>query len=271
LIGSAAVRIASQAAPGWRVVGLTRTELDLGDFRAVERRFRNERPAMVLHFAAISRSPVCEADPGLADRQNVGIPLHLASLASEIPFVFMSTDLVFDGRRGNYAESAPVNPLGVYAESKARAEAGVLRNPRHTVIRTSLNGGRSPTGDRGFNEALRAAWSRGDTVRLFTDEYRSPLHAEYTARAAWELGTGGHSGLFHVAGSERLSRYRIGELLAARWPGLSPRIAPGSLVEYRGAPRPPDTSLDCSKAARVLTFRLPGLTEWLAAHPDSEF
>ncbi|MCX6926730.1 MAG: sugar nucleotide-binding protein, partial [Verrucomicrobia bacterium] len=129
----------------------------------------------------------------------------------------------------------------------------------------------SPTGDRGFNEQMRRAWQTGKTLSLFTDEFRSPIAAEVTAQAIWELVAQNKPGLYHVAGNERLSRWQIGQLLAARWPQLKPRLEPGSLKEYQGAPRPPDTSLNCAKAQQHLSFRLPGLTEWLHAHPDSIF
>ena len=193
---------------------------------------------------------------------------YLARLAAEIPFVFFSSDLVFDGQRGNYDEAATPNPLSIYAETKIAAEQIVLANPRHTVIRTSLNGGTSPTGDRGFNEELRRAWQAGRSLSLFTDEFRCPLPAVVTARAAWELVERNATGLFHICGAERLSRYQIGQLLAARWPQLNPQITPGSLREYRGAPRPPDCSLNCAKVQRLLSFPLPGLGAWLAAHPQ---
>jgi dTDP-4-dehydrorhamnose reductase len=139
------------------------------------------------------------------------------------------------------------------------------------IIRTSLNGGTSPTGDRGFNEQMRRAWQAGQTVKLFTDEYRSPIPAEVTAHAIWELTCQGRTGLYHVAGSEKLSRWQIGQLLAARWPQLQPRIEAASLKEYAGAPRAPDTSLNCAKAQQVLSFPLPGLTAWLSAHPEEAF
>ncbi|HOW65753.1 MAG TPA: SDR family NAD(P)-dependent oxidoreductase, partial [Verrucomicrobiota bacterium] len=56
-------------------------------------------------------------------------------------------------------------------------------------------------------------------------------------------------------------------LMAQRCPELHPRMEPASLREYSGPPRPPDTTLDCAKAQRVLRFSLPGLAEWLAHHP----
>jgi dTDP-4-dehydrorhamnose reductase len=74
-----------------------------------------------------------------------------------------------------------------------------------------------------------------------------------------------------VAGAARLSRWEIGQLLAARWPHLMARMSPGSLREYRGPARAPVTSLDCSKAQALLPFSLPGLGEWLAANPDAAF
>jgi dTDP-4-dehydrorhamnose reductase len=257
--------------PEVQVAALTRQRLDLTDSAAVRIAFRRDNPQLVIHCAALSKSPDCEANPALARKLNVETTALLSELAAEVPLVFLSTDLVFDGRAGNYDESAPVNPLGVYAETKAAAEQILLANPNHTIIRTSLNGGTSPTGDRGFNEQMRRAWQAGRSMRLFTDEFRSPIPAEVTAHAIWELARRDKPGLYHVAGSERLSRWQIGQLLAARWVDLKPRIEPGSLKQYQGAPRAPDTSLNCAKAQEMLSFRLPGLTEWLSAHPDEVF
>jgi dTDP-4-dehydrorhamnose reductase len=151
------------------------------------------------------------------------------------------------------------------------AERIVLANPRHWVIRTSLNGGTSPTGDRGFNEQLRRAWQVGQRLKLFTDEFRCPIPAAVTARAVWELVSQNQRGLFHVAGSERLSRWQIGQLIAARWPQLSPKFEPVSLKECQGVPRAPDTSLNCGKAQQLLSFPLPGLTDWLTTHLEEPF
>jgi dTDP-4-dehydrorhamnose reductase len=271
LIGNQLLRLARQQATAWTARGLTRQDLDLTDMAAVRRLFREQNPGLILHCAALSKSQACQANPELARKLNVEVTAHLTELAADIPFVFFSTDLVFDGRQGNYAETAAVNPLSVYAETKVAAERIVLANPRHTVIRTSLNGGTSPTGDRGFNEEMRLAWQAGRTLNLFTDEFRCPIAAAVTARAVWELAIRDQPGIFHVAGSQRLSRWEIGRRLAARWPQLKPKIQPGSLKDYSGAPRAPDTSLNCAKAQKLVTFPLPGLTEWLAAHPAEPF
>ena len=270
LIGNELMRAANPSLP-WDPRGLMRRDLDLTDHRALARLFRDERPALIIHCAALSKSTACQANPTLARQLNVDVTARLAELAAEIPLMFFSTDLVFDGRAGNYDESAPVNPLSVYAETKVDAERIVLSNPKHTVIRTSLNGGDSPAGDRGFNEEMRVAWSQGRTLNLFIDEFRCPIAASETARAVWELAGRNRPGLYHLAGSERLSRWQIGQLLAARWPQLQPRLVPGSLKDYVGAPRSPDVSLNCAKAQALLSFPLPGFTNWLEDHPDFSF
>lgn len=271
LIGNYLVQTAPAFAPNFQVRGLTRAQLDLTDFAAVEKAYGEDRPQIILHCAALSRSPVCQAQPRLACRINVEATVWLTGLAAEIPVIFFSSDLVFDGQEGNYDESAAAHPLSIYAETKAVAEQLILANPKHTVIRTSLNGGTSPAGDRAFNEELRRSWQAGQTVRLFADEFRSPIPAVVTARAVWELIQKAPTGLYHVAGRERLSRWQIGQLIAARWPQLNPRLEPASLKDYPGPPRSPDTSLNCEKAQKFLSFPLPGLSEWLAAHPDEPF
>src|SRR5688500_680298 len=131
LIGSYLERTAP---PHWKVRGLTRQALDLTVAKAVERLFRKDSPALIIHAAALSKTVACDKDPALALQLNVEVTQHLASLAGEIPFFLLSTDLVFDGKRGNYGEGAAVNPLSVYGETKAEAERVVLRNARHTVI-----------------------------------------------------------------------------------------------------------------------------------------
>jgi len=264
LIGNYLLELAEACAPSWRGRGLTRRELDLTDFSAVRELFRKECPALVIHCAALSQSPVCQADPAGARRANVEVTAVLAELAAAMPMLFFSTDLVFDGGAGNYDESARVNPLSVYAETKVAAEQIVLANPRHIVVRTSINTGRSPAGDRSLNEQIYRSWQRGENLRLFTDEFRSLIDAQVTARAVWELAMRNQPGLYHVAGRKKLSRWEIGRLLAARRPDLNPKLEPASRKEYRGAARPADTSLNCGKTQALLSFKLPAFDEWLA-------
>ena len=271
LIGNYLVRTAPKFAPAWQVRALTRQQFDLLDYVAVRREFREDQPQLVIHCAAMSSIAEAQVNPSLAHRINVEVTELLAKLSAEIQFVFFSSDLVFDGRKGNYVETDAVNPIHVYGETKVAAEKIVLKNPRHLVVRTSINGGISRGGRRGFNEQLRLAWKTGRKMKLFTDEFRCPIFAGETARAVWELATQNRAGLFHITGAEKLSRWQIGQLLAKRWPELKANIEPGSARDFPGPLRAPDTSFNISKVQNVLSAPLPGLTGWLAANPNEPF
>lgn len=224
-------------------------------------------PDLVLHCAAMSKSAACEKDPELARKSNVELTRRLCEVARDALLIFFSTDLVFDGTKGNYSETDAVNPRTVYGRTKAEAEQIVLSNPRHIIVRLALNAGVSPTGYRAFNEEIHNAWRRGETLNLFTDEFRTPIPAAVTARAVWELAAKGAAGLFHLGGAEKLSRWQIGELLAERWKDVAPKMRPGSVRDYKGPPRSPDTSLNCARVQKLLSFPLPRFSEWLRANP----
>lgn len=206
---------------------------------------------------------MCEADPKLAHRTNVEATRQLAELAAEIPFIFFSTDLVFDGTKGAYVEEDAPNPLSIYGETKALAEQVVRQHPKHLIVRISLTGGTSRAGDRGFNEEMKNAWRAGKSLNLFTDEYRCPSSAPVIARAVWELAAKKARGILHLCFPERLSRYEIGMAVAAKHPELDPKIIGGSRRDYKGPPRPADTSMLNTKAQALLSFALPRFSNWL--------
>jgi dTDP-4-dehydrorhamnose reductase len=271
LIGNYLVQTAPRFAPRWRVRALTRDRLDLLDFKTVEHEFKKDKPQLVIHCAAISDVGEAQKNPVFARRANVEMTRVLAELSAEIQFIFFSTDLVFDGRKGNYTETDSANPLHIYGETKLVAEAIVLKNPRHLVIRTSINGGISRAGNRGFNEQLKLSLQNSLGMKLFTDEFRSPIPAIETTRAVWELAEKNCAGIYHVAGAEKLSRWQIGQLLVKRWPEIKTKIETALAKDFPGPPRALDVSLDISKVQKVLSKPLPGLTEWLIANPDEPF
>ena len=254
------------AAPGWRVRGLTRADVDLANPRAVDELFEQERPGLIVHCAALSRTGACQADPAQAFRQNVEVPLGLLERLSAGRFVFFSSDLVFDGLHGGYVETDPPHPVNVYGQTKWKTEQTVLSRPNALVIRTSLNYGHSLTGDRAFNEEMVNTWKSGRPVQAFVDEYRCPIAASETARWTWDLIRSGQSGVIHLAGAERLSRWQIATEIARHYPALNPRIIPVTLGEHVGPPRAPDVSLNCEQLSGCLGRPLPAFRPWLAGN-----
>ena len=259
----------------WSICPLDRKSLNLADFRAVEDWFSRSSPDVLIHCAAMSKTGACQRDPDQAWLQNVTVTEHLAGLCRDIPFVFFSTDLVFGGDSSHYDEETETCPRMWYGETKAAAEKVVLKNPRHLVIRTSINFGDSPTGDRSFNEDMLAGWRRGAVASLFIDEFRCPIAASVTAALTFELLEKGARGLYHLAGGERLSRFDIGNGVAEFYrrridrgaldlPAKSLCLVGESLQSYQGPPRCPDASLNVSKVEAFLGRKMPKFTDWIA-------
>ena len=265
LIGQYLVHTAPRWAPDRVVNGLTRADLDLTDRVAVERAWQSMKPDAVIHCAALSRTRACEQNPEIARRLNVQVAAHLAQISQDIPFIFLSSGEVFNGRAGWYRETDVPNPINVYGRTKLEAEQAVLRNPRHTVVRIVLTAGTSQNGDRSFVEDMCRVAKAGTAVTLYGDEFRCPLPAGVIARALWALLAQDRPGLYHLGGSERLSRWDIGQALLPWYPELNGRLVKSSLRDHRGAPRPGDLSLRCEKIQDLLSFPLPGFRDWLAA------
>jgi dTDP-4-dehydrorhamnose reductase len=264
LIGQYLVKTAPRWAPDRDMQGLTRADLDLTDRANVERTWQSIKPNAVIHCAALSRTKDCEQDPEQARRINVEVTAHLAQLSQDIPFIFLSSGEVFDGRTGWYGETDEPNPINVYGQTKLEAERAVLQNPKHTVVRIVLTAGISETGDRSFVEDMCRTAKAGKDVTLYADEFRCPLPAGVIARVIWELVDCEQPGLYHLGGSDRLSRWEIGETLLPWCPELKGHLMKGSARNHVGSPRPADLSLRFDKIQSLLSFRIPGFRGWLA-------
>lgn len=196
------------------------------------------QPDLVVHLAAMSRIGECTRDPGAAARANTWLPEQFAERFGA-RLLFASTDLVFDGRSAPYAENAPPSPLSVYGASKAQGEDRV-RVHGGRVVRLPLLFGADPLG-RGATASVRAAIAEPRPFGLFTNEYRTPLHAADAAGALVEAVVNPDGpNVFHLPGPERVSRWQLAQRLCAVQ-GLSTEALDS--VECQDPLRPRDVSL----------------------------
>jgi len=231
------------------IFGVPARAVDLTDEVILAMAFAEARPDVVIHAAAMSTVADCARDPRRAEAVNTRGTAALAGLCERAGsrLVDVSTDLVFDGERPPYLESDPVNPLSVYGRSKAAAERPALASPRNAVVRVSLLFGPSFNGRPNFFDTQVAALRAGRPVRLFHDEWRTPLGYATAARALAEVATSDVTGLLHVGGPERMSRVEMGRRMAASLGTGDAPIEPMSRLNVPGEPRPRDTSLDSSR------------------------
>ncbi|MFQ5584532.1 MAG: SDR family oxidoreductase [Calditrichia bacterium] len=213
-------------------------------------------PDVIVYTAAMASLAGCQQNPGRARQVNLEATQKLVEIArkNEARFIFTSTDIVFDGEKGNYSEKDPANPINVYGKTKAAAENHILQMYNNAVvIRTSLLYGISLGGQPTFTQKAIERLQKGERVNAFTDEIRNPLPVGMLAQAIWELVEHDFTGLLHIGGSEKISRYNMA-LKICRYFGLPQALINPVSSEKSGGyvPRPKNCSLNISLAQNVL-------------------
>jgi dTDP-4-dehydrorhamnose reductase len=214
--------------------------VEVRDGPAVQALFERVRPDVVVHTA------YRQDDAAVNTEGSENVARAAAAVGARL--VQLSTDVVFDGRKGApYVEDDSPSPVTDYGRAKAEAERRVAAaHPGAVLVRTSLlYGGAAPS-----KHELAA---HDPEFTFFTNEIRSPVRVTDLAEALLELAQLDVRGPLHLAGPDDVSRAEFAELI---------RRAP---VRSAPAPesRPLDCSLDSSRARALLRTRLRGVREAL--------
>ncbi len=224
--------------------GLLR-RLDISNRDEVKRTIEDLAPEWVFNAAAYTAVDASEANEERVRSVNVdGVSNLLAAAEGTGTRVLtLSTDYVFDGREGPYAEDASRNPLGIYGASKAEMEDVVSENGGpHLVVRTMVLYGAAPGVRTNFGLWVLKKLQAGEEVRTVTDQLGNPTLASDLARVLIEMVEQGGSGLYNAAGSDRVSRYEFAVRLADTFGLDKGRIIPVTTEELgQDADRPLDS------------------------------
>ncbi len=234
-----------------KIDGVSILKVDLTDSSELARLFQMIKPDAVIHTAAQTDPNSCETLRSESKRINVDSSIGIARYCADasIPTVFTSTDLVFDGCHPPYRETDTVCPVNVYGEQKVLAEQGMMTSyPEVTICRIPPLFGIPGTASTSFIQPMIHAMREGTELRLFVDEFRTPISVQ-TAVQGILLSLEKATGLIHLGGAERISRYRFATLLVKLFGFSRAKISPCRQQDViMDAPRPPDVSLDSSKA-----------------------
>ncbi len=213
------------------------------------------RPMIVIHAAALANVAGCYRDPIRAFRVNAEATRQLAGLcvADIARLIYVSTDLVFDGTQGNYQEDDQPRPLSQYGKSKLDGERAVIHHPGLLVARVSWLIGTGTPRRAHFLDQQIAALRKGEPLQLFRDEWRSPLSMDAAAQSLLALASIDVSGVLHLGGPEKLSRYEMGCILANRL-GVNPDLVQS--IEQSDMktpePRPSDVSFNSARWRQLM-------------------
>lgn len=247
------------------IKGSVAVRVDLTDYCSLKACIRDIVPDAVIHTAAATKPNYCQEHPAASHAINVAATSNIAGLCADrnIPFVFTSSDLVFDGTKAPYKEEDPVNSVNLYGEQKVLAERAVLsRYPDASVCRMPLMFGDGSPAYSSFFQTMVNALQQGIELRLFLDEFRTPVSTR-TAAEGIMIALAKTHGILHLGGRERISRYDFGVMLSEVM-----GVRDAKILRLRqqdmpmSAPRAADLSLDSAKAF-ALGYTPPPLREEL--------
>lgn len=250
--------------PGIRVVST-----DLTAASAARELLRRLEPQWVVNCAAFTNVDECERDPERAHALNVELPRALAAACAEagVGLVHISTDSVFDGERGNYAENDEPAPVNVYARSKLEGERAVQDVlPDALVLRTNFIG-ISHSRRVGFADWITTRLESGERMRGFTDVIFAPLLANELARLVLAAIDSKLQGLYHASARDACSKYDFACRLGAALGFDSTLVDRASLADAKlTARRPLNTSLSSSRLERALGRPMPSVEMAIAGY-----
>lgn len=164
--------------------------------------------------------------------------------------LFMSSDAVFDGKKGNYSESNKTRPMTNYGQCKLWMENFIRSSlSNYLIIRTSYIFGKNAFGyDKRTSELILK--SKDAPVSYFSAAFRAPIHVTKLARCCWQLVQNEYRGVVHVAG-KRMSLYDFARVIARQSDVSQNLIIPNSISTFKNS-FPIDTSLDSGLAKKLL-------------------
>ncbi|MGB3919982.1 dTDP-4-dehydrorhamnose reductase [Methanothrix sp.] len=228
--------------------------LDLLDPDGIRDIIERTRPDAIVHSAALTDVDRCEREKDLAFKINVEGTRAVAegARAAGSFLVYVSTDYVFDGRRGLYRESDQTGPVSYYGLSKLLGEE--LSLDQGCVARTCVIYGRRPaSGKVNFALWILNSLGSGKEISVVTDQFITPTLNSNLAAMLLEAADRQLSGIYHLSGASRVSRYDFACQLADTFELDSRLILPSRMSDLDWlAERPKDSSLDTSKARQML-------------------
>jgi len=227
-------------------------KFDLLDENGISELVGKIEPEVIIHSAALTDVDRCEREKELAYQMNVEGTRAIATAAEKAGsfLIYISTDYVFDGNRGMYREDDRTNPVSYYGYSKLLGE----KFCRGCIARTCvIYGSRPASGKVNFALWLLNSLKSGKPVGVVTDQFITPTLNTNLARMVLEAAERRLTGIYHLAGATRISRYDYALELAREFDLDESLILPSRMEDLMwAAKRPIDSSLDTSKARAEL-------------------
>jgi len=223
----------------YQVFGFGRVDLNVTDVSKVAKIFHQVKPDIVVHTAAYTQVDQAETDRSTAYIVNALGTRNLVGEAEKVgaKFVYISTDYVFDGKKGTpYYESDPTNPQSIYGQSKLAGEEFVISlSSKYFIVRTSWVYGKYGAN---FVRTMLKLGSEGKPIKVVNDQFGSPTYTLDLVRFLLQIFRTERYGIYHATNSGSCSWYEFAKTIFEE-AGLQVELSPCTTADFpRPAPRP---------------------------------
>jgi len=233
--------------------------IDITEKEELDKKLEQIQPDFIINTAAMTQVDDCETNKQACDILNIDVVKWITSFASKSKthIIHLSTDFIFDGKKGYYKEIDKPNPLSYYGLSKLKSEQ-VLKDSKinFTILRTILVYGKVFDMSRS-NIVLwvREMLEKNKEITIVDDQYRMPTYVEDLAMACKIAMDKKALGIYHISSNTLLSVYEIAQQIAETFDLNKNLIKPISTSTLnQTAPRPAKTGFDLSKTNSELRF-----------------
>ncbi len=234
--------------------------MDISNLDEVLAVFKEVKPEVVIHTAAMTHVDQCEDDQEGCLKLNVEAVQYIIAACSQTKshLVHLSTDFIFDGSEGPLDENAIPAPVSFYGDSKWRAEKLIQASTvPHAILRTVLVYGVAENMSRS-NIVLwaKGALEKGNTITVVDDQYRTPTLAEDLAQGCVLAAKQKAQGIYNISGPDFYSIIDMVREIASFWGFNQDLISPvSSTTLNQTAKRPPKTGFIIDKAKKELGYQ----------------
>jgi dTDP-4-dehydrorhamnose reductase len=242
-----------------RKEGYTYTSLDITNEKEVQQVIAQHAPDCIINTAAMTNVDSCETDKEGCDKLNVDAVAYLIAAANTAGahLIHLSTDFIFDGKKGPYKEDDEANPLSYYGHSKLLAENMVREYcTKWSIARTVLVYGVVNDMSRS-NIVLwaKGALEKGQPINVVDDQFRTPTLAEDLAKGCQLIEHKQAEGIYNISGKDQMSILELVQRVANYFDlDASVLRVVSSESLNQPAKRPPLTGFDLTKSRKVLGY-----------------
>ena len=240
-------------------------KIDIRDKNSIFNVLEKIKPDIIINCVAITDLDFLEDNPEIGFEINSEGSKNIAIVSEKYgaKLIHISTDSVFDGKKGMYDENDSVNPINVYAKTKLLAEKYVKQETtNYLILRTNFIGYDSE--DKNLLNWMISKLSKQETIIGFNDVFFTPIEVSYLSSLIYKLSSVEESLFLNLSSDKKISKYDLAIMICDLFSFNKKLIKKGSSTDISfKASRPKDTSLSNEQAKKLLNNNFLSLNDSL--------